>query len=96
MRRKNNLNRLEPLVPYNLDHLNNLLNINGITIINDKGYDALYVFNMAKSDFLNSSIPDDNYLIRYVKDYLDDADGYDGIAMTRFYADCIGLGLPIP
>lgn len=28
----------------------------------------------------------------YVKDTLEDPDGYDEVAFTRFYADCIGKG----
>ena len=27
---------------------------------------------------------------------LDDADNYDGMPFTRFYADCIGQGISIP
>lgn len=30
------------------------------------------------------------------KDYLGDPDGYEGVAFTRFYADCIGKGALIP
>lgn len=37
----------------------------------------------------------EQYLLQFVKDYLDDIDGYDGKALTRFYADCIGSGTPI-
>ena len=51
---------------------------------------------MAKADFHGSSIKEESSLVKYVKDYLDDPDGYDGIAMTRFYADCIGKGEIIP
>ena len=31
----------------------------------------------------------------FVKDYIDDPDGYEGLPFTRFYADCIGSGTPI-
>lgn len=53
------------------------------------------VYHMAKSDFFESSIISEQYLLQFVKDYLDDIDGYDGKALTRFYADCIGSGTPI-
>ena len=56
------------------------------------GYDAVYVFHMAKADFGRGSLSDDHRLIMYVKEYLQDPDGYDEIAMTRYYADCIGRG----
>jgi hypothetical protein len=55
----------------------------------------MFVFHMAKSDYWNSSITDERQLLQYVKDYIDDCDGYDGLPMTRFYADCIGSGTPI-
>ena len=51
---------------------------------------------MAKADYHGSSITEDAKMIKFVKDYLDDPDGYDGIALTRFYADCIGKGEIIP
>jgi len=51
---------------------------------------------MCKADFLGSSIPNEMLLIRYVKDVIEDPDGYDGMPFTRFYADCIGSGASIP
>ena len=59
-------------------------------------YDAVYIANMAKADFLGSSIPDEAHLILYVKDVVTDPDAYDGMPFTRFYADCIGSGTGIP
>lgn len=41
------------------------------------------------------SVPDDQHLAQYVKEVLDDKDGYEGIAFTRFLADCNGKGIPI-
>lgn len=67
----------------------------GVEIENDNGYDTVYVFHMANSDFVGSSLPDELAAARYVKDYLDDKDGYSGIAFTRFVADCNGKGVPI-
>lgn len=66
-----------------------------VTLENNIGYDPVFVYHMAKADFLGSSIHDEKSLILYVKDYVDDPDGYDGLPMTRFYADCIGSGTPI-
>lgn len=56
------------------------------------GYDHVYVMNMAKADFFE----DEATLARYTKKYLCDVDGYDEIALTRYYADCIGKGEIIP
>lgn len=66
-----------------------------VDIENDILYDALYVINMAKADFFGSSITTDNALAKFVKDYLDDEDGYDGIAFNRFLADCARKGVVI-
>lgn len=60
------------------------------------GYDAEYVMNMARADFYGTSITDEQRLAYFVQDYLSDPDGYDEVAMTRYYADCIGRGEQIP
>lgn len=96
MKRKNQLNKIDKISPYSKENLETMMKSNNVTIDNCVGYDALYVLNMAKADFHGSSILEESKLIRYVKDYLDDPDGYDGIALTRFYADCIGKGEIIP
>ena len=85
----------QAIIPYTKDQLDQLLKKYNIILTNDIGYDAVYIINMAKSDFFGSSIIDESKLVKYVKDYLDDADGYQDIAFTRFYADCIGKGLII-
>lgn len=87
--------RKEYITPYTKEAVENLLKTNGIKLDRDLGYDAVYVANMAKADFYGSSISDDAHLAKFIKDYLDDPDGYDGIVFTRFYADCIGSGTPI-
>lgn len=96
MKRKNQLNKIEKLTPFTKENLDTMLKTNNVNIENDIGYDALYVLNMAKADYHGSSITEDVKMIKFVKDYLDDPDGYDGIALTRFYADCIGKGEMIP
>ena len=67
-----------------------------VKLNNKYEYDALYVANMVKADFWGSSIQDEMSLVKYVKDYTEDPDGYEGMPFTRFYADCIGSGTPIP
>ena len=87
--------RKEYITPYTKEAVESLLKVNNIKLDKDVGYDAVYVANMAKADFYGSSISDDAHLAKFIKDYLDDPDGYDGIVFTRFYADCIGSGTPI-
>lgn len=50
---------------------------------------------MCKADFLGSSIDDERYLCLYVKDVIDDSDGYDGLVFNHWYADMCRQGIPI-
>jgi len=82
--------------PYTREKLDTLLAQNGIKLQHAKGYDDVYTANMCKADFLGSAVKDEAALILYVKDVIEDPDGYEGMPFTRFYADCIGSGTPIP
>ena len=79
----------------NKEQVESVMKANNVELQNDFGYDAVFVFHMGASDYLGSSITDEAHLARYVKDLLDDKDGYDGIAFTRFMADCSAKGVPI-
>lgn len=81
--------------PYNKDKVEALLKQYGVELENDTAYDKVYVFNMAASDYLGSSIPNEQYLTKFVKDYLDDPDGAKTRAMDELYAKTIALGIPI-
>lgn len=72
-----------------------ILKRNNVELENDNGYDSVFVMHMGISDYLGESIPDEAHIARYVKNVLDDKDGYDGIALTRFLADCGGKGVPV-
>ena len=67
----------------------------GVTLENDKGYDKVYAANMCKADFYGSSIEDEKHALLYVKDLLDDPDGYDELVFNRFMMDCMGKNIPI-
>lgn len=95
MYKENEEGKKIPIKYVEFDVIKNLLKTNNITIENNIGYDVAYVFHMAKADFYGTSIAEEKHLLQYVKDYVDDPDGYDGLPMTRFYADCIGSGTPI-
>lgn len=83
------------IVPYTKEVVDMLLMKEKIELENKFGYDYVFVANMAKADFLGSSLPDEAHLIKYVKDYCDDIDGYPELPFTRFYADIIGKGIPV-
>lgn len=59
-------------------------------------YDYIYVANMCKADFLGKSVPnDDAHLCMYVKNVIDDPDGYDGQVFFRWLSDVKHMGIPV-
>ena len=96
MKRKNTATgKSEPVDYVDKEKVDEILKKNNVKLENDIAYDSVYTFAMARADYLKSSIADEAHLALFVKDYLDDEDGYPEIAFTRFYADCIAKGIPI-
>lgn len=95
METKNNVGKVKQLVPYTKEKVDELIKLYNIKIERNKLYDAVYVANMCKADFLGSSIQNEHQLILYVKDVLDDVDADDGYVFNRFYADTIFMNYPI-
>lgn len=81
--------------PISKEEIDSLLKTYNIELENNELYDYVFVANMCKADFLGSSVPDEQHLCRYVKDVIDDVDGYDGIVFNRWYADMCRKGTPI-
>ncbi|MCM1034916.1 MAG: hypothetical protein NC346_02480 [Prevotella sp.] len=86
----------KPVKPKEISTLTELLKAHNLPTENLLGYDIVYVEAMARSDFFGSSLTTEALLIRFVSDYLGDKDAYEGMPLTRFYADTIGKGIPIP
>lgn len=84
-----------PISPLTRDVVNSILEGNNVKLKNNQLYDAVYVANMCKADFLGSSIVDEAHLAKYVKDVIDDDDAYDGIVFNRWYADMSYTGVAI-
>lgn len=84
-----------PITPYTKETINNVLTRANVKLKNAQLYDAAYVGSMCRADFLGSSITDENHLALYVKDVIDDIDGYDGIVFNRWYADMCYTGIAI-
>ena len=81
--------------PVSKEQVDNILNKYNIELENNELYDYVYVYNMGNNDFMGSSIADEKHLAMYVKDVIDDEDGYDGIVFNRWYADTVIQGIPI-
>lgn len=82
-------------IPVEKETVENILKKHNVILKYNELYDHVYVYNMGNNDFLGSSIPDEAHLALYVKDVIDDKDGYDGIVFNRWYADTVTLGIPI-
>lgn len=61
-----------------------------------KGYDHVFVANMGLADYLGESVPDMEHLAKYVKNVIDDPDGYEGIAFNRWLADVVAMRVEVP
>lgn len=73
------------------------MSFHGVVLDNTDGYyDGVYVWCMATSDYLGSSVPDEKHLALYVKDYIDDVDGHPTRAFDEFYINCVAKGIDIP
>lgn len=94
MYRKVNGNK-EYIVPYTKEDVDAMVDAYNIKLKRNKLYDAVYVANMCKADFLGKSIPTEEFLIKYVKDVIDDDDAEEGYVFNRFYADCMFMNNPI-
>ena len=83
------------ITPMNMEELKSLLEKNKVELESADWYDALYLANMVKADLWGSSIEDDEHLAKYVEDVICDVDGYDGIVLCRYLADCSAKGIVI-
>lgn len=88
-------NIMTPITPMTKEDVDKLLKDNGITIKGGQLYDAVFVANMCKADFLGSSIVDNLHMAKYIKDVLDDDDAYDGIVFNRWFADMSRKGIVV-
>ena len=86
---------LKKITPITMEELKALLEKYKIDIDSKEQYDALYLANMVKADFLGSSIEDEEHMARYIEAVLCAPDGYEGLVFYRFLADCSGKGVVI-
>lgn len=86
----------EEFKPFTKEEVNGLLESYNVKVKNNKLYDAVYVANMCKADYLGSSVPTEEHVAKYIKDTLDDPDGMEGLTFNRWIADMKWLGIPIP
>ena len=81
--------------PVTKEKIDEILQKHNIKLEHNELNDYVYVYNMGNNDYMGSSIVDEKHLAMYVKDVIDDKDGYDGIVFNRWYADMVIQGIPI-
>lgn len=80
------------ITPITKEELETKLKAQNITLKYNKLYDAVYVANMCKADYLGNAVPNADYnLCMYVKSTIDDPDGYDGQPFNRWLSDVEGM-----
>lgn len=85
----------KPIDPIEKENVDRMMKDNGISLEHNRGYDHVYVANMAKADFYGSSITEERKLAQYVKDVIDDPDGCDSMVFNRWLADMDSKGIGI-
>lgn len=85
----------KPIKPYSKEEVDELLKKQNVTLSNNKGWDYVYVANMAKSDMDGSPLADDKSIANYIKIVIDDADAADGEIMGCWYVKMIFRHIPV-
>ena len=67
----------------------------GVKLEKNKGWDYVYVANMAKSDMDTGSQPDEKGIVMYVRMLIDDPDAADGEIMACWYTKMLFRHLPV-
>mgnify|MGYP006988826227 CR=1 FL=1 len=84
------------ITPFTKAQIEEKLKTCGIKLEYNKLEDFVYVANMCKADFLGQSvINDDRHLCLYIKNVIDDPDGYDGQVFYRWLTDMEKMGIPV-
>lgn len=87
--------KITKIIPPSIDEVKSMLEKHNVELEPSNIYDAAYLAAMVKADFWGSSIEDEQHMALYIKDVLCDPDGYTGIVICRFIADCNAKGIPI-
>lgn len=96
MKRKNPATgKLESIEKVKKEDIDEQMKKYGLTLEYNELYDYIYVYHMAMADFYKSSLPTEETVCKFVKDYVDDPDQVDGFIFNRWYADYCHAGIPI-
>lgn len=96
MKKRNEVTgRLETIEPWSKDEVDSMMKLYGVTLDYNVGYDYVYIANKAKADYYKSSLHDEESVVKYIKDTIDDTDGADGEIMQAWYCAMAARGIPV-
>lgn len=84
-----------PIKPYSKEEVDEMLKRQNVTLEKNKGWDYVYVANMAKSDMDGSPLADEKSIANYVKIVIDDTDAAEGEIMGCWYTKMIFRHNPV-
>ncbi len=97
MKRENKATgKMERIEPYTKEKAEEMLTKHGVKLENNIGYNFVYVLNMAMADFWKGAIEDEEHLVKYVKETIDDVDDNPENLFRMWIAKMDGNGIPIP
>lgn len=85
----------KPIKSFNKEQVDEMLKKQNVTLEKNKGWDYVYVANMAKSDMDGSPLADDKSIANYIKIVIDDPDAADGEVMACWYVKMLLRRNPI-
>ena len=85
----------KPIKPYTKEEVDEMLKKENVKLEHNKGWDYVYVANMAKSDMDGSPLADNKSIANYIKIVIDDADAADGEIMGCWYVKMIFRHIPV-
>ena len=96
MKRADDKGNEQPIKPMEREEVDRILSDYNIRLEHQAGYDHVFAANMCKADYLGESVPGMEHLAKYVKNVIDDPDGYDGIVFCRWFADVCQKRVEVP
>lgn len=84
-----------PIKPFTKEEVEEKLKKWNVQLKYNKYEDFVFVANMCKADFLGKSIVDEQHMCIYIKNVIDDPDGYTGQPFYRWLTDMERLGITI-
>lgn len=82
--------------PMEKEEVERILRDADIQLRHNTGYDHVFAANMCKADYLEDSVPDLKHLAKYVRNVIDDPDGYDGVVFERWLTDMLNKKVEVP